>query len=319
MALQLRSIKLDLTSRCNAGCVFCPYHGIEGRIDGGTELDLSVYEQLVDDLATLDPLPVVKLAGSGEPTLYRHFDAVVRRLASRAIRTRLITNGTTLRAKAQLIADCIDSLIVSVHGDAATHDALTLLPGSFDRALGGIARVKALRPTLDVILHMVITPMTVSELPAHIRLARSVGARPRFQHLKFAPGNDVIGAFDVPLLCDVIERCIAEYPETTFEPEMERQEIVGYYDLSQAFVLNRHACWRVNIDLPIRFDGEVVACDGASLGNIAGESILTIANGVRRAAFIARVERAAARAEGLPGYCSRCCYNSTKPITAYSA
>lgn len=317
--IKLRSLKLDLTSRCNLGCQFCMYHGTHGLVEGESELGLDDYRKLLDELSTLDPKPVIKIAGSGEPTLFRQFDTLLELARSMGFSVRLITNGTTLQAKARVLAENLSSLIVSIHGPPETHDELTKMKGSYHLAIGGIRRIRRLAPKLDILLHMVLSPSNYLSMVRHAEQAEELGVTPRFQHLKFTEGNDELGDFDLEQLWDEMQRCREQFPDVVFEPDMDRRSMLGYYDTTKPFILNRHSCWRVLFDFPVHFDGEVFACDGTSMGNVREKPIHEIIFGEERRTFVARVQAAAASDAGLLDYCSRCCYNSIEKITRYSS
>lgn len=317
--MKLGSIQLDLTSRCNLGCEFCPFHGTEGIIDEGSELPYEVYKRLVDDLTTLLVKPTVKLAGSGEPTIYRYFDLLLAYMHERGLPVRLITNGTTLQSKAKIAARILTQLVVSIHGEREEHDTIVHRTGAYDNAYAGITQIRALNPDLDIIHHTVITPGNYEGLGEIAQRAVDYRTRPRFQHLKFTPGNNALGGFNIQLLTEILKSIKAKYPPTLVEPDMEPDEIVRYYDVRKPFVLNPHACWRVLFDVPVRYNGDVMRCDGVPMGNIQHESILTIVQGEQRKKFVEMVQESAASETGLPSFCSRCCYNSKKPVTAFSS
>ena len=317
--MELRSIQLDLTSRCNLGCDFCPYHGIEGIIKEVTELPLEVYAKMVSDLATFPFKPTVKLAGSGEPTLYRDFDRLVLLMAEHGIPVRLITNGTTLDKKAEFLATTLSQLVVSIHGDEITHDKTVMMEGAYQRAYTGIEKVRSLNESLPIIHHSVITPQNYTYLESMADRAASYQTTPRFQHLKFTPGNDQLGDFDLTVLLFQMDKVRSRHVDAIFEPDMNPAEIKSYYDASKVFILNKYGCWRVEIDVPVRRDGNVMACDGSSMGNITEQSILGIVAGQKRANFVRMVQLATRSPEGLPDFCSRCCYNSKEPVTLYSS
>ncbi|WP_136796921.1 radical SAM protein [Desulfosediminicola ganghwensis] len=313
--LKLRSIGLDLTSRCNGNCLFCPFHGIEGTISKGAEIPLEHFLRLVEDLATLSPKPVVKLAGSGEPTIYRGFDQLINKLRHLDMPTRLITNGTTLKDKAKSLKHLI-GLVVSIHGDENIHDTLTKKRGAFTKAVAGIKFFRELSDT-EVIINMVITPQNYNNLIQYASFGDSLGAKMRFQHMKFVSGNARLGSINIVQLWSQLGMIRQRFPDTIFEPEMNLDELKSYYEISTLYILNPFECFRVHSDLPIRFDGVVIACDGSVLGDIKEQSILDIAFGKSRHTFVKGVIQSANSDKGLPDYCSRCCYNSKQHITRY--
>lgn len=109
----------------------------------------------------------------GEPTLHPDLLAVLQRCAALGLRTGLGTNGWRLSepAYAARIAPLLDEVIVSLHGpNAEVHDALTLRPGSFDRAVRALRHVS--RPGVNV----VVTPASLPTLVDTVRFAVTLGA-----------------------------------------------------------------------------------------------------------------------------------------------
>src|SRR5262245_59820616 len=132
------SVHIDLTMRCNERCVHC-YRTIERR----PELTTTEWKAVLDDTARAGAL---YLTFSGGEVFLRtdlfeliehgrrlRFDV---RLKSNAL---LITpdHATRLRALAVRQVD------ISIYGaDAATHDWVTKVPGSFARTLDGVALLR---------------------------------------------------------------------------------------------------------------------------------------------------------------------------------
>jgi organic radical activating enzyme len=77
---------------CNLKCPYCSvtHRKVHNRID------LDTIFKYVDDLMGLG-LKAVILTGGGEPTIYPHFNKLVRGLKSRGLSVALITNGTQSR------------------------------------------------------------------------------------------------------------------------------------------------------------------------------------------------------------------------------
>lgn len=112
---------LELTTRCNSHCSFCPRDGI---IESGkrklADIDWSVLEEIVSKLAQSSyKINIISLSGLGEPLLYpRLLDAIkLLRTEFRDTLIKLNTNATLLRGELalKLIKSGLDRLICSMN------------------------------------------------------------------------------------------------------------------------------------------------------------------------------------------------------------
>jgi radical SAM protein with 4Fe4S-binding SPASM domain len=134
---------LELGLRCNLKCLHCASGAGQPRPD---ELDLAAWLGVVDDLALLG-CRAVDLMG-GEPLLSPLLEPVGDALKHKGIPWGLLTNGWLLdRARGEgLLAHGCRGMGVSLDGAAAaTHDAIRGREGSWQRALGALDTVAALR------------------------------------------------------------------------------------------------------------------------------------------------------------------------------
>jgi len=91
-------------------------------------------------------VPTISFTG-GEPTLRRDLPEFVAYAKGRGMRVNLITNGIRCARReyvAALQEAGLDSAQVSLEAaDAATHDAITKVPGSFERSVRGVRNLRA--------------------------------------------------------------------------------------------------------------------------------------------------------------------------------
>lgn len=301
----LTDLRVDLTSYCDQHCTFCPFHGDDGRIKKGSFIEVVHHIQVAEELASAGYQPRVRLVGSGEPTLYPHFEEIVRTYKRLGFSVKLITNGQHLSQKRETISS-IDSLVLSVHGDEKTHNAAVNNNKSYQRILQGIRDVREHNLVLPITLHFVITPQNYLQMEPHAELASGFKTTPRYQHLVFTEQNQLLGTFDIEALKAGIKRVREKYPTARFVPELSDEDIDRYYDMNVIFIPERNTCRRIVSDLNIRYDGVVIMCDDNVLGDITKESILDILRGPR-AEFVQK-KSLRAREVGLPDTCSRCCY-----------
>jgi radical SAM protein with 4Fe4S-binding SPASM domain len=145
---RLLDLKLYLTRRCNLRCLMCNAWTQGG--DGHDELSTGEILRLIDEARVLG-LANLKLFG-GEPLLRRDLEAIVAYAAGLGIRCTLITNGTLLsqqRAQALVTAGLAQLDLSLDAGDAALHDQIRGVPGTWQRAMQGLQAVQEAAHRLD--------------------------------------------------------------------------------------------------------------------------------------------------------------------------
>ena len=171
---------LELTRRCNLRCVHCylgdqaAQHRLEDR-----ELDAAAVKGALSEWTDAGCL-YLTLTG-GEPLLRPDFAEIYRHARELGLVVTVFTNGT-------LVADEIAALFrerpprkveISLYGAAAaTHDALTGVPGSHARAWAGIRRLQA--AGVRVVLKTVLMKPNLAEREELERQAAEIGAA--FRH-----------------------------------------------------------------------------------------------------------------------------------------
>jgi radical SAM protein with 4Fe4S-binding SPASM domain len=127
-----------LTHACNLACAHCYQAEHTGDALTTTEL-LDLWRQMAD-------LGVTHLVlGGGEPLVRRDLCELVDAARRLGFATELYTNATLVDApKARALKDAgLTQATVSLHGEAANHDALARMPGAFDRVLRGVGHLEA--------------------------------------------------------------------------------------------------------------------------------------------------------------------------------
>lgn len=309
MAPRITDLRLDLTSYCNQGCNFCSFHGNDRSILHGEYISLEHYVRLAKELHKENIHPVVRLVGSGEPTLYPYFTELTDIFRDNGHKLRLITNGQKLSGFKNTISKNIDSIIISVHGNEETHDVLTDKPGAYKNILEGICSIREISPNKDITLHFVITPENYEQMLEHVHIANQLNTKARFQHLVFTDANIKLGTFDISELKYTISKIRANNSTIKFVPDLTEEQIDQYYDTTKPYVRTPHQCKRILTDLSIRYNGKVIMCDNRLLGDITTDSIINIFRGPMRSEFLKKRTQEASSEKGLPDTCSRCCYN----------
>lgn len=152
-----RLIKVELTSRCNAQCIFCDHPS------SGEDMDWDMFIQILDEF----PGETVQLQFFGEPLLYPRIVEAVEEVHARGKRAQMYTNGSLLsgelaermaQAAPELIVFSIDSHIPEVYESLRP-------PLKFDEVLDNVTRFQALkRPETRTVVSSLSTAETQPEI-----------------------------------------------------------------------------------------------------------------------------------------------------------
>jgi len=175
-----RVVQIEVTSRCETGCVFCPHDALSGSwVEGDLPLDL-YREKIVPDLNLFD---LVYLQGWGEPMLHPHLWDMLRMAQEMGCQTGFTTNGAYLQddQNKRLVAMGVDMISVSfagtassVHESLRTNSEFSKLCKNFE-SLANLKRQLGIeKPWLE--LHFLMTTANLSEFPSLVELAASLGA-----------------------------------------------------------------------------------------------------------------------------------------------
>ena len=133
------SVHVDLTMHCNERCVHC-YRVVEAR----PELTTAEVKALLADLARAGTLHLT--FSGGEVFLRPDLFALIAEAKRLRFDVRLKSNAlavTEARAR-RLVELGVRQVDVSIYSvDPALHDAVTQIPGSLARTLGGVERLRA--------------------------------------------------------------------------------------------------------------------------------------------------------------------------------
>jgi radical SAM protein with 4Fe4S-binding SPASM domain len=147
------------------------------RADASQELTTEECRRVIDEIAQVNPNVFLILTG-GEPLLRKDLFDIAGYAAEKEFTVVLGTNGLLLReTQARLMRQHgIQGASISLDStDPARHDAFRHLPGAYQ---GAIRATEALRAEgLDFSIHTSVTSWNVTEIPAMIDLATSLGAR----------------------------------------------------------------------------------------------------------------------------------------------
>lgn len=167
-------VSLTMEFRCNLKCTHCMIEGTMDRLEPQREEQL--YALLVQNRMHRKWKGLI-LTGS-EITMHRNLLEWVRAARESGFeRVRIQTHGMRLANEdytAELVDAGVNEFFVSVAAaDAATHDAITGVPGSFDKTLRGLELLEA--ANVETLTNTVVTELSYRQLPALVE---------RLSHLK---------------------------------------------------------------------------------------------------------------------------------------
>jgi MoaA/NifB/PqqE/SkfB family radical SAM enzyme len=177
---RLPVIQIEITSRCQMKCIFCPRQALKDKWVHG-DLAWELYRDAI--ASELHHFELVYLQGWGEPMLHPRLWDMLGLARQAGCRTGFTTNGACLTPdnSARLLDAGLDILSVSLAGASATTHQLLRVGSCFEALVSNIetlARLKAQQgsrtPWLE--LHFLMTRANLHELQAFVELAARLGA-----------------------------------------------------------------------------------------------------------------------------------------------
>ena len=110
----------------------------------------------------------------GEPLLNFDLEAICDTLQSLEIRITLLTTGLLLKAKADLVANRINDVIISLDGPSQVHDAIRRIPRAFATMSRGIDAVRERNPGLPIACRTTVQKQNHNQLRATVAAAHSL-------------------------------------------------------------------------------------------------------------------------------------------------
>ena len=303
MDFPIRILRVDPTSRCNHKCRFCRFHGLEGSISRIEDLDFDAFCTTLDDLAQHIPNLDVRFVGSGEPSLHPCFDEMVLRAKGRGFTTHVITNGSTMKDKLELLAGFVDRLVVSLHGIGQLHDDIVGVSGSYDNVLTGLKELSSIpNRSAQLVTHTTLNDKNCLQIDEIAEFVKDkLGGKPEFLHLSF--NNSAARRNDISLMKRCIREALSRYPDLQFWPSLSAEELDDYYD-GRTYPRKVSSCRRMFDELNITRNGTVTLCGEEPFGSIFKSSVIEILESDKRLSLLRNWETFAA--SEVPSECRRC-------------
>jgi len=163
-------IDYQVTSRCNARCVFCDCW----KRKKTAEIPGQVWVDTARRLQDLAPVEFVCIGG-GEPLLYDELPFVVKQLTILGFHTVVVTNGTLFSTDlaSRLLDSGVGHIDFSVDGFSDIHNALRGISGLFTKCVKALESVKRGFPHVSLGLSSIICERNIAILPEFTEWALS--------------------------------------------------------------------------------------------------------------------------------------------------
>lgn len=157
---------LNVHENCNCRCRMCDIW----KRPPGKEVELEHVRKYQADIRRLGVKQVVFTGG--EPLLHSEFATLCRLFQECSTRITLLTTGILLKKRAQVVADHVDEIIISLDGPQETHNRIRHIPHAFQLIGEGIAAVKRLRPDLPIHARSTVQSDNFSQLRETVAAAK---------------------------------------------------------------------------------------------------------------------------------------------------
>jgi 12,18-didecarboxysiroheme deacetylase len=158
----------NMTKRCNLKCVHCYAQAVDP--EGTDQISTEQAKTMIDDLAAFGA-PVMLFSG-GEPLVRKDLVELAKHATGKGMRAVISTNGTLItKEKARELKEVGLSYVgISLDGGEEIHDKFRKVPGSFKKALEGVANCQA--EGLKVGLRFTINKRNQYEVPKLFEIIR---------------------------------------------------------------------------------------------------------------------------------------------------
>ncbi len=173
---ELDWVQVEVTSRCNAACRYCP-RAAYARVWRAGDLDMGLYLEL---LGQLRPPTLVYLQGWGEPLLHADLERMVEAAAARGHPVATTTNGILLDGDRQraLAGSGLDILGLSLVAVDRRNDAVRLGTSAAVvlQAVESLARLREAAGGPRIHIAYLVLRRDMDHLPEAVRILGEAGA-----------------------------------------------------------------------------------------------------------------------------------------------
>lgn len=135
--VRLRSpayLNLELTDRCNWKCEFCSAVGKDETNNKHSYHSFKKFKDIANELRKAEVFEINMFGG--EPFLHPNIGEITKYLYDSGFEITFVSNGTLIkRDLIENVSDYISAGSISIHGFKDTHDNITGIKGSYDKAI----------------------------------------------------------------------------------------------------------------------------------------------------------------------------------------
>jgi len=297
---------LHVHEHCNCRCLMCD---IWQKTDG-KELDLEDFARHRESIVKFGVREVV-LTG-GEALLHRGFERLCGFLRNCGVRITLLTTGLLLQKRADMVADGVDEIIVSLDGPEAVHDQVRRVKGAHQLIGKGIEQVRKRKPGMPVNARSTIQKANHNVIRQTVAGAKAIG----FNSISFlatdltsqAFNRDVVWPIlrqdevaltrgEVMALEEEVEALIRENAEDfrnkyiAESPEKMRRIVRRFKEHLGELAPVAPMCNAPWVSAVVEVDGTARPCFfHGSIGNLAGKTLEQVINGEEARRFRASLD-----------------------------
>lgn len=316
------------TDRCNLKCSMC----FERLRKPRHEMQLSDWQMIIDQVKKFRPR--IHISG-GEPFLYPYIMNLITFIKRENLFLAVTTNGTFLSEYANdIVISGVNRLHISIDGPEKIHDRIRRVPGTFNRIMNGLKKIKVLRKASRLPVIRINSMLNLDDPAAMqevINIACYIDAESvQFQHPLFVDKQsltshrfflkknlkldlnywenaniDIEKPKDFAAASEIIRHLQAERSiKVNVFPDMSEKNLELYYTNANNFHRTYqgacHAMWNTATILP---SGDLESCPDYIVGNCKKSPFISIWN-----SSIMKQLRKRIRQDNLFTVCHGCCF-----------
>lgn len=171
----LHTLFFEVTSRCNALCDHCGSRCTAIKKD---ELSADVFQRVLSDVAKNFGTKAIMLnITGGEPLIRRDLFDITSYADKLGFKWGLVTNGMLITDDviSKMRETHMSTITISLDGMKKTHEEFRHVPGSFDKIILAIEKLKKANFVEHIQVTFIATKKNISELPEVYRLLTMLG------------------------------------------------------------------------------------------------------------------------------------------------
>ncbi len=166
----LHTLFFEVTSRCNALCDHCGSRCTASQKD---ELSSEIFKKVLDSVAkNFGTSSIMLNITGGEPLIRKDLFEITAYADSLGFKWGLVTNGMLITNDviSKMRETHMSTITISLDGMKKTHEEFRHVPGSFDRIISSIEKLKKANFVEHIQVTFIATKKNISELPEVYRL-----------------------------------------------------------------------------------------------------------------------------------------------------